>query len=85
MRCNASNPCEDINFIDVNVTGWWKDMNWTFISEYAHGSSVNSYPDPFIGPQSDRVFNLYTVENFLTFADQIVSFVHKNNTDILGW
>lgn len=50
IRCNSTNPCEEINFIDVNIDGWWKDMNWTFISEYAHGSAVNSYPDPFIGP-----------------------------------
>lgn len=49
IRCNATNPCKDINFEDVNIKGWWNAMNWTFISEYADGKSINSYPDPLLG------------------------------------
>lgn len=85
IRCNSTNPCEDINFVDVNVDGWWKDMNWTFISEYAHGSSQRSTPDPFIGPQSDRIFDPFSFVNLMLFSGQIIGFIEKNHTDILGW
>lgn len=69
VRCNATNPCQDINFEGVHLDGWWKNMNWTFISEYAHGSAKDSFPDPQLGKASERVFNLYSLENALTFVD----------------
>lgn len=37
IRCNQTNTCKDINFYDVNITGWWEGMNWGYISEYAYG------------------------------------------------
>ena len=44
VRCNESNPCTDINFQDVNMTAWWDDMEWSFITEYVSGSIVNTTP-----------------------------------------
>jgi len=85
IRCNASNPCQDINLIDVNVTGWWKDMGWTYISEYAYGSAQNSYPDPYLGKQTERVFDLLTVDNALTFLGESVHLYDVDEVDILGW
>mmetsp|Transcript_11044 Transcript_11044/g.16776 ORF Transcript_11044/g.16776 Transcript_11044/m.16776 type:complete len:144 (-) Transcript_11044:247-678(-) len=26
VRCNETNPCHDINFDNVKVTGWWEGM-----------------------------------------------------------
>ena len=69
VRCNASNPCQNINFENVQLSGWWRDLNWTFISEYAHGSVVNSYPDPLLNEASEKVFDLYAFENILTFGE----------------
>ena len=60
-------------------------MNWTFISEYAHGNAYNSYPDPFLGEQSDQVFDLYTVEHMLDFTDQLMSYSKIKNTDMIAW
>ena len=28
VRCNETNPCTDINFEDVNISGWWESMDW---------------------------------------------------------
>lgn len=38
IRGNSTNPMKNINFIDVKIEGWWQDMGWSFISEYAYGS-----------------------------------------------
>ena len=46
IRCNATNSCDQINFENVNITGWWEIMDWTYITEYAYGSEINSYPKP---------------------------------------
>lgn len=35
-------------------------MGWTFISEYAHGNVSNTYPNPFLGKDSERVYELFT-------------------------
>jgi hypothetical protein len=35
-------------------------MNWSFISEYANGTVTNTYPNPFLGKDSERVYELFT-------------------------
>ena len=56
IRCNATNSCDQINFENVNITGWWEIMDWTYITEYAYGSAINTYPKPSLGQDSKRVF-----------------------------
>jgi hypothetical protein len=65
IRCNQTNACYDINFENVNITGWWEAMNWGFITEFAHGTAVNTYPDPQLGAPSERVFELFTVKHMI--------------------
>jgi len=85
IRCNATNPCKDINLIDVKMNGWWKDMNWTFISEYADGQVQNVFPDPGFGKKDERVFQLITVDNALELFNEMLQFYNFNETDILAW
>jgi len=87
IRCNESNPCEGIEMYWVrHLETWTADMNWTYITEYAHGKTVLAIPDPYVsGSQSDRVFDLYTVQNALTFVDQAMGFYNKRYNDIVGW
>lgn len=85
IRCNATNPCKDINLIDVKMNGWWKDMNWTFISEYADGKVENVYPDPGFGKQDERVFQLITVDHAYDLLNEMLQFYNFNETDILAW
>lgn len=74
VRCNSTNACHGIVFDNVvSHNGWWQAMNWTYITEYAHGTVINnSYPVPALGASTERVFNPYTVENVLTFMSQLV-------------
>jgi len=37
IRCNATNPCKNMNLENVTLDGWWSGLNWTFISEFADG------------------------------------------------
>lgn len=60
-------------------------MNWTFISEYADGSATNSYPDPLLGEQNHRVFDMYSPESLLEFVDQSIGFYKVNEIDVEGW
>jgi len=85
IRCNATNPCKDINLINVKMNGWWKDLNWTFISEYADGQVQNVFPDPGFGKQDERVFQLITVDNALELLNEMLQFYNFNETDILAW
>jgi len=85
IRGNATNPMDDISLIDVKITGWWKDMGWSFISEYAYGESENSYPDPHLGKESERVFELFTVPNAIEFLEGGYALAIKDHTGILGW
>lgn len=85
IRGNETNPMTDINFEDVKVTGWWKDMGWTFISEYAYGNVKNSYPDPLLGKKSERVFELFSVNNALDFLDESLHLYQKDKVEIDGW
>lgn len=75
----------DISLIDVKITGWWKDMGWSFISEYAYGEVENSYPDPHLGKETERVFELFTVPNAIMFLEEGYALTVKDHTEILGW
>jgi len=52
IRCNETNKCSGINFENVEIRGWWEDMNLGFITEFAEGTAVNVYPDPGFGKSS---------------------------------
>lgn len=67
IRCNETNTCKDINFEDVNIKGWWEDMGWGWISEWSYGTAVNTYPDPYLGKETEKIWDLYTIENFFGF------------------
>lgn len=67
IRCNQTNPCRDMNFENVHIDGWWRDMNWTFISEYAYGNVINSNLDIGLNEKSEQVFDMFSLMNILTF------------------
>ena len=85
IRCNQTNACYDINFENVNITGWWEAMNWGFITEFAHGTAVNTYPDPQLGAPSERVFELFTVKHMIQFLEQCNVVYVNNENDITAW
>lgn len=60
-------------------------MNWTVVSEYAHGSVKDSYPDPLLGKPSERVFDMYSFESILDLIDESLEFYKINQSDILAW
>ena len=72
IRCNVTNPCKDINLINVKMDGWWKDMNWTFISEFADGLVQDVFPDPGFGKKDERVFQLLTVDNAFGLLEEMM-------------
>ena len=49
IRFNETNPSPDLKFENVQLHGWWEQMGWGFITEYAHGTATNVYPDPGFG------------------------------------
>ena len=60
-------------------------MGWGFITEYADGEAINSYPDPGFGKQSERVFELITVKHVLEFAVECINLYSENENDITAW
>ena len=46
IRCNVTNPCRDINFENVQMKGWFNQLNLGFITEYVMGTAINSKPEP---------------------------------------
>ncbi len=56
IRCNETNPCRDINFENVKVTGWFTLLDYGYITENAFGTSSWSLPNP--------EFNKTTVEEY---------------------
>ena len=54
IRCDAQNPCTNINFENVKHDGFFSDFKNGFITENAYGSVVNSYPDPHINSNSTQ-------------------------------
>lgn len=65
IRCNETNPCEDISFENVHMTSWWNDMEWSWITEYANGEATEVVPKPIFNKGSDNVFELYSVEHLI--------------------
>ena len=60
-------------------------MNWGFITEFAHGTAINTYPDPQLGAQSERVFELFTVKHMIQFLEQCNVVYVNNENDITAW
>ena len=70
IRFNETNPSQGLKFENVTLHGWWEDLDWGFITEFAHGATaVNVYPDPQFGArQTEQVFYLFSIKNMLRFA-----------------
>lgn len=56
-----------------------------FITEYANGSVFATHPDPKFGTSSERVFELFALENLLSFALEAVNVYKINENDITAW
>ena len=86
IRCNETNTCENFVFENIEIHGWWDQMGWGFITEFAHGTSTNVYPDPGFGTrQTEQVFELFSIRNMLKFAQQLTNFYKTNENDITAW
>jgi len=47
IRCNATNPCKNFVFEDVDIRSeFWDFLNYGFIVEYIEGTTKNVFPDP---------------------------------------
>lgn len=84
IRCNASNPCNDINLHNIKMDGWWRDMNWTFITEYVDGDVTNVNIDPQYGKKDQRKFELLSVDHAFDLVAETLQYYQINQTDILG-
>ena len=62
------------------MTAWWDDMEWSFITEYVHGSAVDMTPQPALEKASESVFKLFSAKSAVEAFAQIKHFV-----DIHGW
>jgi len=61
-------------------------MGWGFITEFAHGTSTNVYPDPGFGTrETEQVFELFTIRHMLKFAQQLTNYYKTNENDITAW
>ena len=60
-------------------------MNWGFITEFAHGTAINTFPDPMLGKPSERVFELFTLTNMVMFLGQCNDAYLANENDITAW
>ena len=51
IRCNATNPCTNFTFDNVDVRSeFWDSLGYGYITEYTEGVSTNSFPDPGFKP-----------------------------------
>lgn len=51
IRCNSTRPCTGFKFNNVQLKSpLWDVAKLGFITEYAEGTSVNSFPDPNLKP-----------------------------------
>ena len=51
IRCNASNPCTNFTFDNVDVRSqFWDSLGYGYITEYTEGVSTNSFPIPGFKP-----------------------------------
>lgn len=52
VRCNATNPCTNINFENVRHDGFFASQKNGFITENVYGTVINSHPDPHFNTNS---------------------------------
>ena len=60
VRCDEKNPCTGMEFTNTNITAWWDDLEWSFITEYATGPVTNATPAPVLDSRNQNVFKLET-------------------------
>lgn len=60
-------------------------MGWGFITEFAHGTAINTYPEPALGKPSERVFELFTLRNMVIFLEELNGVYTTNENDIEAW
>ena len=46
VRCNKTNPCQGIVFDNVNIDTWYNNLEFGYITEFAYGDTIDSYPKP---------------------------------------
>lgn len=85
IRCNETNPCENINFDKVNISGWWADLGLGFITEYAHGTVLDSTPAPALNEESHRVFNLFSLSSLLGLLEDFEHLYEIKTDDFTAW
>ena len=57
VRCNETNPCQDITFDNVQMDGWFTNFGLGYISENIYGTVTNSYPVPEFTPKGQPINN----------------------------
>lgn len=57
IRCNETNPCRDITFDNVRVTGWFTLLNYGYITQNAIGTSTWSFPNPGFNSTAEDDFS----------------------------
>lgn len=51
ILCNSTNPCTNFKFENINMrTPLWDALGIGFITHFAEGESINSFPDPKFKP-----------------------------------
>eukprot|EP00347_Sterkiella_histriomuscorum_P020779 403336490 len=80
VRCNATNPCTDINFENVHIDGLFSDFKYGFIVENVYGKVVNTYPDPGFN-QTHTITNAEESEMFINTRSFYEKYL-KNQTNI---
>ena len=69
IRFNESNPSQNLVLENVHIHGWWEALDWGFITEFAHGTATDTFPDPRFGErQTEQVFYLFSFKSMLRFA-----------------
>lgn len=85
IRCNQTRPCS-VNLRNIHYErSWWTAFNGSFITEYVDGEVDNVNIPVRFGEASERVFELFTLENVLNFVDDFLIFQSKNETSIKAW
>jgi len=51
ILCNSTNPCTNFTFENINMRSYlWDKLGVGFITHFAEGVSINSFPDPKFKP-----------------------------------
>ena len=51
ILCNDTNPCTNFHFEDVSIkTPLWDVLGYGWITQYAEGTSIRTFPDPKFKP-----------------------------------